>query len=334
MRTASIALAMLAGGLLAPALHAQPVAPQAAAKAPVWPVRSVRFIVPYPPGGTADALARGLGAKLAEALGHTFVIDHRPGAGGNLGTDLGAKSAPDGYTIVLATLGPFAANVTLYPGKLPFDPARDFEPVSLIARSPLILVVHPSLPVRNVADLVKLARTRPGQMSYATPGNGTANHLVMEMFKQATRTDILHIPYKGTAQSLVALIGGDIELLIGQIPSTRAQIAAGRVRPLALSGARRNPALPEVPTFGESCVPGLDATSWFGVAAPANTPKEIVSRLHAEIARALGSPDLRSRYLTEGCEPESSTPAEFTAFIRQETVKWGTAVKAAGVRAE
>jgi tripartite-type tricarboxylate transporter receptor subunit TctC len=304
-----------------------PAASASAARAGTFPVKPVRFIVPYLAGGTADVLSRALGQKLGDAFGQQVVIDLRPGAGGNLGTELAAKSAPDGHTIVLATVGPFATNVTLYAGRMAFDPARDFEPVSLIARSPLVFVTHPSIPARNIAELVRLARSRLGQLSYATPGNGTANHLVMEMFKSTTGTDILHIPFKGTAQSLVALIGGEIELLVGQIPSTRAQLAAGRVRALALSGTRRSSALPQVPTFAEAGVAGLEATSWYGVAAPANTPRDIVGRLHGEIAKALASPDVRSRYQTEGAEAESSTPAEYAAFIREEVVRWGKAVR-------
>lgn len=335
MKSRTLAASLLAGCIAAPCALAQSGADSAATpgKAPAYPARAIRLVVPFPPAGTADALARGLGQKLAESLGQPVVMDNRPGAGGNLGTDLAAKSRPDGYTLVLATVGPFATNVTLQAGNMPFDPARDFEPISLLARSPLILVTHPSIPVKGVLDLIRLAKARPGQLSYATPGNGTANHLVMETFNKITGTRIVHIPFKGTAQSLVALIGGDIELLVGQIPSTRTQIAAGRVRALALSGTHRSKVVPGVPTFTEAGVAGIEVTSWYGVAVPAGTPRDIVSRLSSEIAKAVASQDLNARYVAEGVEPETNTPAEFAAFIRTEVTRWGQAVKAAGVSA-
>ena len=335
MKLHAAAAGLLAGCLAVPCALAQTGldAAGSAGKAPAYPARAIRFVVPFPPAGTADALARGLGQKLAESLAQQVVIDNRPGAGGNIGTDLVAKARADGHTLVLATVGPFATNVTLQRGSMPFDPARDFEPISLIARSPLILVTHPSIPVKRVADLIRLAKARPGELSYATPGNGTANHLVMETFNKLTGTRIVHIPFKGTAQSLVALIGGDIELLVGQIPSTRTQIAAGRVRALALSGSRRSQVLPDVPTFSEAGVAGLEVTSWYGVAVPAGTPRDIVSRLSSEVGKAVASPDLNARYVAEGVEPETGTPAQFAAFIRTEVTRWGDAVKSAGLSA-
>jgi tripartite-type tricarboxylate transporter receptor subunit TctC len=305
-----------------------------ATKSQPFPVRSIRFIVPFPPGGTSDVLSRGLAERLTRVFGHPVVLDFRPGAGGNLGTDLAAKAKPDGYTWVLATVGPFAANVTLNAGKLPFDPARDFEPLSLLAASPLILVTHPSMPIRNVADLVRLAKSRPGQLNYATPGPGTANHLVMETFNRLTGVKIAHIPYKGTAQSLVALIGGDIELLVGQIPSTGASIGSKRVRPLAISGEKRSKVLPEVPTFGQAGVKGVELVSWFGVALPAGTPKDIVSRAATEIVAAVTSPELNALYVSAGVEPETNTPAEYAAFIRGEVSRWGKAVRDAGLTSQ
>ncbi len=333
MKSHVSAAGLIAGCLAVPCALAQTGVDFAGSpgKAPAYPARAIRFVVPFPPAGTADALSRGLGQKLAESLAQQVVIDNRPGAGGNIGTDIVAKARPDGYTLVLATVGPFATNVTLQRGTMPFDPARDFEPVSLLARSPLILVTHPSIPVRAIADLIGLARARPEQLSYATPGNGTANHLVMETFNKLTGTRIVHIPFKGTAQSLVALIGGDIELLVGQIPSTRTQIAARKVRALALSGTGRSQVLPDVPTFSEAGVAGLEVTSWYGVAVPAGTPRDIVGRLSSEVARAVASQDLNARYVAEGVEPETGTPAQFAAFIRTEVTRWGDAVKAAGL---
>ena len=325
--------ACVAGCAAAAAAIAQPAPSSAPAKSAPYPTRPIRLLIPFPPAGTADTLARGVGQKLGDYYGQSLIMDNRPGAGGNLATELAAKSKPDGYTLVIATPGPFAANLTLQAGKLAFDPIRDFEPISLLARSPLILTTHPSIPVRSVAELVRLAKSRPGELNYATPGNGTANHLVMETFNKIVGIRITHIPFKGTAQSLVALLGGDIELLMGQIPSTRVQIAAGRVRALALSGTRRSQVLPQVPTFGESGVRGVEATSWYGVAAPAGTPVEIVKRLAADIAKAVASPDLRTRYVNEGVEPETNTPAEYADFIRAEVARWGRAVKDAGITA-
>ena len=324
----AIAAAMTAGSLLA-----QPAPSTGPAKDATYPARPIRLVIPFPPAGTADTLARGVGGKLAELHGQSLIMDNRPGAGGNLASEIVAKAKPDGYTLIVATPGPFAANVTLQAGKLSFDPMRDFEPISLLARSPLILVTHPSIPARNIAELVRLAKSRPGALNYATPGNGTANHLVMETFNKAAGIRVTHIPFKGTAQSLVALLGGDIELLMGQIPSTRAQIAAGKVRALALSGTRRSQVLPDVPTFAESGVRGVEATSWYGVAAPAGTAADILKRLAADIARAVASADLKARYVAEGVEPETNTPAEYAAFIRSEVVRWGQAVKDAGITA-
>jgi tripartite-type tricarboxylate transporter receptor subunit TctC len=302
-----------------------------AAKSQPYPTRAIRFIVPYLAGGTSDVLSRGLAERLTKVFAQPVVLDFRPGAGGNLGTDLAAKAKPDGYTWVLASVGPFATNVTLQAGKLPFDPARDFEPVSLLATSPLILITHPSIPARNVTELVRLAKSRPGQLNYATPGAGTANHLVMETFNKVTGVQIAHIPFKGTAQSLVALVGGDIELLVGQIPSTSAWIASGRVRPLAISGKKRSKVLPAVPTFAEAGVNGIELVSWFGVALPAGTPKDIVNRLAAEIAAAIASPELNALLVAAGLEPETNTPEEYAAFIRGEVARWGKAVRDAGL---
>lgn len=297
-----------------------------------YPSRPMRLVVPYPPGGTADLLGRTVGQALAASLGQPVLVENRTGGGGNVGTDFVAKSRADGYTLVMATVGPFATNVTLQAGKMPFDPARDFEPISLLARSPLILVTHPSIPARNLRELIALAKARPGQLNYATPGNGTANHLVMETFRTLAAIDVVHVPFKGTAQSLVALIGGDIELLVGQIPSTRNHIAAGKVRPLALSGVRRSKVLPDVPTFGEAGVAGVEATSWFGVAVPAGTPAPVVERLGGEIARAVASPEVNRRYVQAGVEPETMSPAQYRAFIREEVGRWGRAVVAAGLK--
>jgi tripartite-type tricarboxylate transporter receptor subunit TctC len=297
------------------------------AQGTAWPAaRPIRWIVPYVAGGTPDFMSRALLTRLGELVGQQFIIDNRPGAGGNIGTEAIAKAAPDGYTIGIAAVSPFAINIALYGKRLPFDPNTDFEYLGLIATSPLLLIAHPSLPVRTVKDVVALARSKPGQLSYGSAGNGTSNHLVGEMFKAAAGVDVVHIPFKGTSQSLLATIGGEIELLIGQIPSTSTHVRSGKVRPIAVTSAARSPVLPEVPTFLESGV-RLEAASWYGAAAPRGTPREIVARLNAEIGKALAANDVRTRFLQEGATTEPGTPEQFVAFMRAEQPKWAEAVR-------
>ncbi len=303
---------------------------QAAAQAP-YPVRPVRIVVTFLPGGTPDILTRALGTRLGEFLGQPIVIDNRPGAGGNIGTDIVAKSAPDGYTLVVAAASPFGVNPTLYGKQMTFDPVRDFAPVAFIARNPLLLVANPSLPARNLPELIALARAQPGRLRYGSAGNGTSNHLAAEMLKQAAGIDLQHIPFKGTGPGITSLIGGEIELVMAQVPSGLPSVRAGRVRALVVTSAKRSPVLPDVPTVGET-LPGFEATSWYGIAAPAGTPGAVVARLNRDIVRALATPELRARLEAEGAAPEAGSPEEFAAFIRAEIPKWGQAVRASGAK--
>jgi tripartite-type tricarboxylate transporter receptor subunit TctC len=297
-----------------------------------YPDRAVRFIAPYAPGGTTDILTRAIAQKLGESLKQTVVVDNRPGAGGNVGSEIAAKSPADGYTILMAPVSPLAINVSLYGSKLPFNPERDFAPITLVAKVPLVLVVHPLVPARNLREFTALAKWRPGRLTYGSAGNGSSNHLIGEMYKAAAGVQVLHIPYKGGAPGLVALMSGELDMMVGQIPSVLTQVKAGRVRALAISGAKRSFAMPEVPTMIESGLPGFEATSWYAIVAPAGTPKPILDRLHAEIVKAINSNEVRGRLHDEGAEVEPTTPEQLVAFIRSEIPKWAAAVKASGAK--
>ena len=295
-----------------------------------YPEKPIRFIVPYAAGGTTDLLSRAIAQKLAEAIGQPVVPDNRPGAGGNVGAEIAAKSPPDGYTMLMAPVSPMAINVTLYGSKLSFNPEKDFAPVTLVAKVPLVLVVHPSVPVKNLQELIALAKSKPGQLNYGSAGNGSSNHLVGEMFKTAAGIEMVHIPFRGGGPGMMALLGGQIDLLVGQVPTVATMVNSGRLRAIAVSGAKRSPALPEVPTMAEAGLPGFDATAWYSIAVPAGTPKSIITRLHAELVKILKSPDIRERLISEGADVETSAPEELAAFIRTEIPKWAKAVKDSG----
>jgi tripartite-type tricarboxylate transporter receptor subunit TctC len=305
------------------------LAPQFAA-AQNYPEKPIRFIVPYAAGGTTDLLSRAIAQKLSEAVGQAVIPDNRPGAGGNLGAEIVAKSPPDGYTMLMAPVSPMAINVTLYGNKMTFDPEKDFAPVTLVAKVPLVLVVHPSVPVKTLTELIALAKAKPGQLNYGSAGNGSSNHLVGEMFKTAAGIDLVHIPYRGGGPGMMALVAGQIDMLVGQVPTVTPMVNAGRLRAIAVSGSKRSPALPEVPTMSESGLPGFDATAWYSIVVPAGTPKPIISRLHAELVKILKSPDIRDRLISEGADVETSTPEELADFIRAEIPKWAKAVKDSG----
>ncbi len=318
---------MLAGlGAVALALAPQFVAAQR------YPEKSIRFIAPYAPGGSTDMLTRALASKLTEALGQTVVADNRPGAGGNIGADIAAKSPADGYTILLAPVSPMAINVSLYGSKLPFNPERDFAPITLVAKVPLVIVVNLGVPAKTLQDFIALARARPGKMTYGSSGNGSSNHLTGAMLMSAAKLDMVHVPYKGGGPGMIALLGGEIDMMVAQIPSSKQLHVAGKVRALAISGAKRSPALPDVPTMIESGLPGFDATSWYCVVAPAGTPKPIIDKLNAEIVKALNTPEMRQRLADEGAEIDPSTPAELARFVHAEIAKWAKAVKDSGAR--
>ena len=314
------------GMMAAIALIAQPAIAQR------YPEKSIRFIAPYAPGGATDLLTRTLAQKLTESLGQTVVADNRPGAGGNLGADIAAKSAPDGYTILLAPVSPMAINVTLYGKKLPFNPEKDFAPITLVAKVPLVIVVHPGVPAKTLQEFIALVKSRPGKMTYGSSGNGSSNHLTGAMLMSAAQLDMVHVPYKGGGPGMVALLGGEIDMMVAQIPSSRQLHLSGKVRALAISGARRSAALPDVPTMIEAGVPGFEATSWYCVVAPAGTPKLIIDKLNTEIVKALNTPEMRQRLADDGAEVESSTPAELARFVHSEIAKWAKAVKDSGAR--
>jgi tripartite-type tricarboxylate transporter receptor subunit TctC len=297
-----------------------------------YPNKSVRLVVPYPPGGGTDTMARTLGQKLSETLGQQVVIDNRPGGGANIGAELAAKAPPDGYTLLMNTIA-HASAVSLY-RKLGYNFLRDFAPVTLLATTPHILVTHPSLPVKSVKDLVALAKARPNEIVYSSSGSGTPAHLAGELFKHMTGANMVHVPYKGGGPSMIALLSGEVSLAFATTPSAIAYVKAGRLRAIAVTTARRSLATPDLPTIGEAGVPGYDVGSWYGLLAPAGTPKDIVARLNAEAGKALRLPDVKQRLDASGFEALTSTPEEYGAFMRSEVEKWAKVIKAAGIRAD
>jgi tripartite-type tricarboxylate transporter receptor subunit TctC len=296
-----------------------------------YPVKPIRFLIGFPPGGTNDILARALAPKLSEYLGQPVVIENRGGASTAIATELAARSAPDGYTILLNAPG-HATNPALI--KLNFDPVKDFAFITLLAESQNLLVVHPSLPVRSVKDLIEISKKRPGDINYGSSGNGTTPHMSAELFQFMTGTRWVHIPYKGSGLGLTALLGGEVSLYFANVPAAFQHVKAGRLRPVALSGTKRTPAAPGIPTIAESGLPGFAVTSWFGVAAPAKTPRPIVDRLNGEIVRALATPELRERMEGMGADPVGNTPEQYTRFVENEIAKWGKVIKFAGIKGE
>jgi len=301
-----------------------------AAGAQAYPVRPIRLIIPFPPGGPRDVQARLIGPKLNEAWGQPVVIDNRAGANGIIGLDLAAKAPADGHTIVMISAG-FAMAPALY-AKLPYDTLRDFVPVAPLTSGPGIVVVHPALPAKSVRELIAYAKSRPGQLQYGSAGNGAPSHLAVELFKVMTQTDILHVPYKGMAPALNDLLGGQLQLSMPTIPGGLPFVQAGRLRGLAVTSAQRSPAAPDLPTLAEAGVPGYEATNWYGIAAPARTPRAVVDKLNAETGRILRIADVRARLLNLGMDPMTHDPDEFARFLRAEVDKWGKVVRSAGVR--
>ncbi|HEX7438746.1 MAG TPA: tripartite tricarboxylate transporter substrate binding protein [Caldimonas sp.] len=317
-----------------------PSAPRAQGQAPsgAWPSKPVRIVVPFTPGGTTDILARALAPELGKAFGQTFVVDNRAGAGGNLGADLVAKSAPDGYTLLMGTVGTQSINAALYP-KMPFDPVRDLAPITLMAGVPNVLVMNPAKAkaygIASVPDLIRYAKAHPGKLNMASSGNGTSIHLSGELFKSMTGTYMLHFPYRGSGPALLDLIGGTMDLMFDNLPSALPQIKAGKLTALAVTSAQRSAALPDVPTIAEAGpIKGFEASSWFGLLAPAGTPPDIINRIQQEAAKALGTPALKERLLSQGAIPSGMTPAEFTRFIAAETKKWTEVVKVSGAKVD
>jgi tripartite-type tricarboxylate transporter receptor subunit TctC len=303
-----------------------------------WPTKPVRIVVPFAPGGTTDILARALAPELGKAFGQTFVIENKAGAGGNVGADLVAKSAPDGYTLLMGTVGTHAINPSLYP-KMPYDAARDFVPITLVAGVPNVLVMNPARAaaarITDVRSLIAYARANPGKLNMASSGNGTSIHLSGELFKSMTGTYMVHFPYKGSGPALLDLIGGTMDLMFDNLPSALPQVKAGKLIALAVTSGERSAALPDVPTVAEAGpVKGFEATSWFGLLAPAGTPAEIVNRLQQESAKALASPALKERLLSQGAIPGGMSPADFGRFIAAETKKWAAVVRASGAKVD
>jgi tripartite-type tricarboxylate transporter receptor subunit TctC len=296
-----------------------------------YPTKPVRFIVVFPPGGSVDAVARIVAQRLGVALGQQVVIDNRSGAGGLVGTEIAAKAAPDGFTLAMVS-NAYVTYPSLY-RKLSFDPMRDFEPITVIGSAPLLLAVSPSLPVKSVAELVAMAKTQPGKLSYASSGNGTSSHMAAELFKSLAAVDMVHIPYKGAAQALTDLIAGQPQLMFSSTLAFIPQVKAGKLRGLGVTSARRIAAIPDIPAIAES-VPGYELSPWYGVIAPAGTPKPIIARLHTAIVEVLALPDVQEIYQRQGAEPVHMRPEQFAVFLKSEMQKWTDLVKLTGARVD
>jgi tripartite-type tricarboxylate transporter receptor subunit TctC len=303
------------------------------AQLPPWPAKPLRLVAPFPPGGAADLFARLVGTELAQALGQPVIVDNRPGAGGNLGAREAVNAAPDGYTLLLGTVGTHAINPALY-GNLPYDTRKAFTAVAMVGSVPNVLVVNPNLPVKSVAELTAMAKSRPGKLNMGSSGNGSSIHLSGELYKHLAQVSILHVPYRGGAAALTDLMGGQIDLMFDNLPTSLPHIAKGSLRPLAVTGARRSPLLPEVPTMAEAGVRGYEATAWSGIFVPAGTPAPIVQRLHDEIARGLQSDKVKGRYRDLGADAPVMSQPEFSAFVAKEYDKWAEIVKISGARAD
>jgi tripartite-type tricarboxylate transporter receptor subunit TctC len=305
-----------------------------------WPAKPVRIVVPFTAAGTTDILARALAPELQRVLGQPFVVDNKPGAGGNLGAAEVAKAPADGYTLLMGTVGTHAINPALYP-KMPYDHVKDFAPVTLVAGVPNVLVVNPAFAqkhgIQSVADLIKVAKAQPGRLNFASSGNGTSIHLSGELFKAMTGTFMVHFPYRGSGPALMDLMGGNTDLMFDNLPSAMVHIKSGKLKALAVTSAQRSGALPDVPTVAEAggaALAAYEASSWFGLLAPAGTPPEIIQRLQQETAKALNSPAIKERLLSQGAIPSGNTPAEFAKLIEQETKKWAAVVKASGAKVD
>lgn len=313
-------------------------APRAAFAQPGWPSKPVRLVVPFAPAGTTDILARALAPELSRVFGQSFVVDNKAGAGGNLGAAEVAKAAPDGHTLLMGTVGTHAINASLY-ARMPFDHVKDFAPIALVAGVPNVLVMNPAkaeaAKINSVPDLIRYAKAHPGKLNMASSGNGTSIHLAGELFKTMTGTFMVHFPYRGSGPALLDLLGGSMDLMFDNLPSSLAHIKAGKLKALAVTSAERSTALPELPTIAEAAsLKGYEASSWFGLLAPAGTPAEIVDRVAQETRKALGTPAIKERLQSQGAIPSGIGPAEFAALIAAETKKWAEVVKASGAKVD
>jgi tripartite-type tricarboxylate transporter receptor subunit TctC len=312
----------LAAGLCA----AAPVQAQA------YPSRPVRWVVPFPPGGAMDVIARTLAERMSQSMGQQVLIENRPGAGGNIGSEAVARSAPDGYTVMVVSIG-HAVNPSLY-AKMSFDAQKDFEPVALLAVVPNLLVSHPSLPAKSVREVIELARAQPGRLTYASAGNGTSIHLAGELFASMAKVDMVHVPYKGSGPAVTDLIGGQVNLMFDSITSAQPHVKAGKLRAYAVTTARRSRTLPDMPTIAESGLPGYDLSPWFAVFAPAKTPRPVIERLNAEMLRAMKLPEVQQRFDSIGAETIGSTPEELGAHLQRETALWSRILRERGIKAD
>ncbi len=301
--------------------------------ADVYPSRPVRIVVPFPPGGPADVLARTVGDKLQATLGQPVVVDNRPGAGGNIGMELVAKAAPDGHTLALAPAGNLTVNPSLY-RNVPYDVARDFAPVTVIAAVPNILVVNAQVPAKDLAELIAYAKANPGKLNFASPGPGSGAHLAGELLKSSAAIDMVHVPFSGIAPAVTAVVAGDVQVMFAGSSSAMPHVTAGKLRALGVASPKRIASAPALPTLAESGLPGFDVTSWYSIVAPAGTPPAVVERLQREIAKALDAPDVKTKLAGLGAEPVANTPSEFSAMIKVESAKWGKIVKDANIRPE
>ena len=324
----SSGLCKLLAGILAAPFIADPAA--AASTAAAYPTKPVRVVVGFPPGGSTDVLTRLISARLAEGLGQQFIVDNRPAAGGTMASELTANANADGYTLMMATVASHGINPSLY-RKIPYDAVKDFAPITLIATYPLVLAIHPSLAVKNIRELIEAARAKPGQLRYASSGNGSPGHLSGEIFKTLAKVDVTHLPYKGGAPANIAVLSGEVHLTFATMPGMIPHVRAGKAQALGVTTAKRSPAAPEIPAIAES-LPGFDVSSWAGLVAPAGTPRSIVARLNAETVKVITSREVREILAKEGAEPVGNTPEEFSAFIRTEVGKWAKAVKQAGAQ--
>ncbi len=319
----------LAGALLAAALAALP----ARAQQSDWPARPVRLIVPFPPGGANDIAARLVTQKLSERWGRPVVIDNRGGAAGNIGTEIGARSAPDGYTLTVGSTSTLSTNVSLLPS-VPFDPLRDFAPIAMLMTAPYVLIVHGSVPANSMQELVQFAKKNPGKLNYSSFGEGSSAHLVVEMFKSMAGVDIVHVPYKGGGPALAAVVGGEVQMTFGNLGVVMQQLQAGRVKGLAVSTRKRVAALPQTPTVVESGIPDFEAMAWVGLVAPKALPKGLVRKIHGDVAGVLADQEMKKQILARGLEPGDMTPEEFGRHIRTDIERWRKVIKAAGIKVQ
>ena len=326
LRHASYAFTIAAGACLG-------LLPGSLALAQTYPAKPVRMVVPFPPGGSLDHAGRLIAQRLTDAWGQSVIVENKPGAGGNIGADFVAKSAPDGYTILLGALSTHAVNPSLY-AKMPYDAAKDFAPITLIAVTPNVLVVNAASPVNNVKEFIAYAKANPGKLAFGSGSNGSAGHLAGELFKVETGTDAVHVPFKGGAPATQALLASDTQFMFDNLANAMAQVKAGKLKALAVTTAERSKLVPDLPTMAEAGLPGFDISTWYGFFAPAGTPSAIIAKWNAEVARILNAPDVRAKLMADGAEPAPNTPEQFAQMIARELTKYARIVKMSGAKVD